>query len=99
MQDGTNVSRRLDIGLGGSHTVGTDVAELPLNTWFHVAMTWNNGAYVVYVNGAQVSAGSYSGLTALNTIANFGNDGSSAPYEAFCGTLDEAVTTGPSGGE
>jgi len=89
MQDGTNVSRKLDIGLGGSHTTIADVVELPLREWFQVALTWNNGAYAVYVNGVQVNSGTYSGLTTLNTIANFGNDGSSAPYEAFCGMLDE----------
>ena len=90
MQDGTNASRKLDIGMGGSHTTAADVVELPLKEWFQVALTWNNGAYAVYVNGAQVNSGAYTGLTTLNTIANFGNDGSSAPYEAFCGTLDEA---------
>ncbi|MCU0915631.1 MAG: discoidin domain-containing protein, partial [Planctomycetes bacterium] len=90
MQDGTNVSRRLDIGMGGSHTAGADVTELPLQEWFQVALTWNNGAFAAYVNGAQVGGGSYSGLTAIHTIANFGNDASNAPYEAFCGMLDEA---------
>jgi hypothetical protein len=90
MQDGTNVSRKLDIGLGGSHTTKTDIVELPMKEWLQVAMTWNNGAYVVYVNGAQVDSGTYSGLTGLHPVANFGNDGSNAPYEAFCGMLDEA---------
>ena len=93
MQDGTNASRKLDIGMGGSHTTAVDVVELPLKEWFQVALTWNNGAYAVYVNSAQVNSGAYTGLTALNTIANFGNDGSNPPYEAFCGTLDEAGST------
>jgi hypothetical protein len=53
-------------------------------------VTWNNGAYVVYVNGAQVDSGSYSGLTTFRSVANFGNDGCGDPYEAFCGMLDEA---------
>ena len=52
MQDGTNASRKLDIGMGGSHTTAADVVELPLKEWFQVALTWNNGAYAVYVNGA-----------------------------------------------
>ncbi len=90
MQDGTNVSRKVDLGLGGNHTAGVDVIELPMLEWLHVALTWNNGAAVFYVNGAQVAAVSYTGLTTLNTIANFGNDGSSSPYEAFGGMLDEA---------
>jgi hypothetical protein len=90
MQDGTNVSRKLDFGLGGSHTTRTDMVELPMKEWLHVAFTWNNGTYFIYHNGAQLATGSYSGLTALHTVANFGNDGSSAPYEAFGGMLDEA---------
>ncbi len=90
MQDGTNVSRLLDIGLGGAHTLKTDIMELPMNEWLHVALTWNNGAYVVYVDAEQVDSGTYSDMTALHPVANFGNDGSNAPYEAFCGMLDEA---------
>jgi regulation of enolase protein 1 (concanavalin A-like superfamily) len=90
MQDGTNVSRKLDFGLGGSHTTKADMVELPMNEWLHLAFTWNNGTYFIYHNGAQLATGSYSGLTTLNTIANFGNDGSSTPYEAFGGMLDEA---------
>jgi hypothetical protein len=89
-QDGTNPSTRLDIGLGASHTAGTDVVDLPMEEWLHVALTWDNGRYVAYVNGEQVSSGSYSGLTAIHPIANFGNDASSGPYEAFSGMLDEA---------
>jgi hypothetical protein len=90
MQDGTNVSRKLDLGLGGAHSTAADIVELPLKEWVQVAMTWNNGAYAVYVNGASVANGAYTGLTAINPTANFGNDGSNAPYEAFCGKLDEA---------
>jgi len=90
MQDGTNVSRKLDIGMGDNHTAKADIMELPMKEWLHVAMTWNNGAYVIYVNGAQVANGTYTGLTGIHPVANFGNDGSSAPYEAFSGMLDEA---------
>ena len=90
LQEGTTPSRLLDVGLGGSHTTRTDIVELPMEEWLHVAMTWDNGAYGVYYNGEQVANGSYSGLTGLHTVANVGNDGSSAPYEAFGGMLDDA---------
>ncbi len=83
-------SRKLDIGLGGSHSTKLDIVELPLDEWVHVALTWNNGAYVVYVNGEPVDNGSYTGLTTFRSVANFGNDGCGDPYEAFCGMLDEA---------
>jgi hypothetical protein len=90
MQEGTTASRLLDIGLGDNHTAKADIKEMPMKEWLHVAMTWNNGAYFVYVNGAQVANGTYTGLTGIHPVANFGNDGSSPPYEAFGGMLDEA---------
>ena len=90
LQDGTNPSRKLDIGLGGSHTTASDIVELPLEEWLHVALAWNNGTYVVYVNGAPVANGSYTGLATLKSVANFGNDGCGDPYEMFSGMLDDA---------
>ena len=90
MQEGTTDSRLLDIGLGDNHSAKVDIKEMPMKEWLHVGMTWNNGAYVIYVNGAQVANGTYTGLTGIHPVANFGNDGSSAPYEAFAGMLDEA---------
>jgi hypothetical protein len=89
MQEGTTPSRLLDIGLGGSHSTQTDIVEIPLEQWTHVAMTWDSGSYGVYVDGEEVATGTYSGLTDLETFANIGNDGSSGPYEAFGGLLDE----------
>jgi hypothetical protein len=90
MQDGSNPARFLHIGLGSSHTTAQNIVELPMEEWLHVALTWNNGAYVVYVNGLSVAKGAYTGLTDFHTVANFGNDGWNAPYEAFRGMLDEA---------
>lgn len=79
----------LDIGLGATHAKAPDIMALKTKTWYHVALTWDNGAYVVYVDGKKVNEGTYTGLTSLNTIANIGNDGSKAPYETFGGVLDE----------
>jgi len=89
MQEGSTPSTLLGIGLGNSHTRDTDIMELPLEEWLHVALTWDSGNYVVYVNGEEVSSGNYTGLSVIHPVANIGNDGSSGPYEAFCGLLDE----------
>jgi hypothetical protein len=86
MNDGDNL---LDIGLGDSHTRDTDIVELPMEEWIHVALTWDSGNYVVYVNGEEVSSGTYAGMSEIHPIANIGNDGSSGPYEGFAGLLDE----------
>jgi hypothetical protein len=82
----------LDLGLGDTHTRRTDLAVLQPGSWYHVALTWNSGNYVVYVNGAQVGSGAYTGLTALFDIMDIGNDGNptSGNTEAFAGLLDEA---------
>jgi hypothetical protein len=89
MQEGTTPSRLLDIGLGSAHAHDTDIMELPMEEWLHVALTWDSGNYVVYVNGENVSSGTYTGLSDIHPIANIGNDGSAGPYEGFGGLLDE----------
>jgi hypothetical protein len=78
------------LGLGDSHSVNTSIAALNSNTWHHIVLTWNQGNYVVYVDGVQRAAGSYSGLTSLNTFADIGNDGNlSYRNEGFNGLIDK----------
>ena len=89
MQQGTTDSRLLDLGLGDSHNRQNDMAEIPLEEWVHVALTWDFGAYVVYVDGQEVGSGAYTGLSSFHPTAAIGNDGSTAPYEPFAGLLDE----------
>ncbi len=90
MQDTTELdSRLLDIGLGSSHSLDTDIMELPMEEWLHIVLTWDAGNYVVYVNGEVVSSGAYTGLSEIHPTANIGNDGSIGPYESFAGLLDD----------
>ena len=85
--DGDNL---LDLGLGDSHTRQTDIVDLPLEEWTHIALTYDAGNYVVYVNGQQAAAGTYTGLTTLNTVADIANDGNTeGREEGFAGLLDE----------
>jgi hypothetical protein len=97
MQVGTGPDRfrgYLHLGLGSSHTTKTNITELQLETWYHVALTWDSGNYVVYVNGQEVARGTYVGPSTIHAVANIGNDGSiarnGAPYECFAGLIDEA---------
>jgi len=79
----------LDLGLGDSHATLTDIMNLATETWYHVALTWDGGNYVVYVNGEEKANGSYTDLETLNTIADIGNDGNPGDRtEAFNGLLD-----------
>jgi hypothetical protein len=85
-----NADTILDLGLGDSHTRQTDIMSLTTETWYHVALTWDGGNYVVYVNGEEKATGSYTGLDALNTVADIGNDGNPGDRtEAFNGLLDD----------
>jgi len=87
--DGNNTI--LDLGLGNSHTQRTGIKRLQTEIWHHVALTWDSGSYVVYVNGEKITAGSYAGLTALHHFMDIGNDGNPNKQgaEAFAGLLDE----------
>ncbi|HUU15937.1 MAG TPA: LamG domain-containing protein, partial [Sedimentisphaerales bacterium] len=87
--DGGNTE--LDLGLGDTHTRQTNIMVLETETWYHVALTWDSGRYVVYVDGEEVAAGTYTGLTAIHPFAWIGNDGNpvSEGTEAFGGMLDE----------
>jgi len=87
--DGANTE--LDLGLGDTHTRQTNIMILELETWYHVALTWDGGKYVVYVNGEEVASGTYTGLAGIHDFAWIGNDGNpvSEGTEAFGGLLDE----------
>jgi hypothetical protein len=89
--DGSNTE--LDLGLGGAHAVRSNIRILETQRWYHVALTWNNGSYVVYIDGEEAAAGSYSGLSAIHDFLWIGNDGNpvSEGTEAFGGLLDEVA--------
>jgi tetratricopeptide (TPR) repeat protein len=78
----------LDLGLGDSHNRKMDIAPLDVEKWYHIALTWNDGNYVVYLDGQKLANGTYVGLDTLNTFANIGNDGGELD-EAFDGTIDD----------
>jgi hypothetical protein len=67
---------------------------LATETWYHIALTWDNGDYVVYVDGVAAAADVYDGLDELMPIADIGNDGRSDDTnrtEGFGGLIDEVL--------
>jgi hypothetical protein len=68
----------LDMGLGDSHTRALAQQDMATGTWYHLGLTWSNGTYVVYVNGAQVSTGSYTGLSSIGGYVHLGGIGDDA---------------------
>ena len=89
----------LYLGLGGNHTVQSNIATLALNTWYHIALTWATtgvgvGTYSIYVNGVLEGSGNYSAFTAIHTFADIGNDGNSSQRtEELPGNIDEVRIT------
>ncbi len=65
------------------------IASYP-NEWIHVALTWDNGTAVQYVNGEEVDSGDISFIdTADDTPVTIGCV-DSTNNETFVGTIDEA---------
>jgi len=79
----------LSLGLGDTHARRADITSLALKKWHHIVLTWNNGSYVVYVNGAKAAEGAYTGLTALDPVASISDDSNPNESESFDGILDE----------
>lgn len=80
----------------GSSSVTDTGAAIAANTWTHVAITYNNGTYRTYINGNQVSTGSYSGIASLNGYSTIGayDDLAGDVNSYFPGTIDEVKLYG-----
>lgn len=80
---------QLSVGMGGTHSSAVNIRAVDLNKWHSIALTWNGSNYAVYFDGAQVSSGSYSGLSSLASFADFGNDGcTTSRNETLNGKID-----------
>jgi hypothetical protein len=78
---------RLGVSSAGTATVEGSYAWTPTTgTWYHVAVTWNAGAYVFYINGVNVASGTTTGVTSLfNSDETFylGRSGDGAYYDGL----------------
>src|SRR5437660_1178172 len=73
-------------GGAGSESYGT--AALAVNTWTHLATTYDGSTLRLYVNGVQVSSQARTGNLATSTSAlQIGGDSTYGQY--FTGTIDE----------
>ncbi|MHC4657497.1 MAG: LamG-like jellyroll fold domain-containing protein, partial [Planctomycetota bacterium] len=71
-----NSNTQLDVRIG-DHSEN-NIITLGTLVWYHIALTWNRGSYVVYLNGSVMAAGAYDGLTSLPSTADIGNNGGSS---------------------
>lgn len=73
----------------------TDPAAAPLDTWLHLAATFDGGTGRVYRDGQQVCSFTYSGKVLADTtpvvIGGAGNDANDAAQELYAGAIDEVL--------
>ena len=75
-------------GNGGGSVKVFGAAPLTLNTWAHVAFTYDGATLRLYINGVQVSGRAKSGSIATSTSPlQIGGDSLNGQY--FRGTIDE----------
>ncbi|MBR9677354.1 PGF-pre-PGF domain-containing protein [Candidatus Woesearchaeota archaeon] len=80
----------LDLGLGDNHALDTGIYNLDLDTWYHIALTWDGTNYEVYVDGNLETSGTYTGLTSINSFADVANNGNTGTRdEAWNGLIDD----------
>jgi hypothetical protein len=76
------------INLGGGDRSAIGQSALPLNTWTHLAATYDGAVLRLYVNGVQVGSQATAGsLVATSGVLAIG--GNSVWGEYFAGTIDE----------
>ena len=79
----------LDLGLGDDHNLDVNFFDMDPSQWYYVVLTYDGTNYVVYVDGTSATSGTYTGLTALHSFADIGNDGlATARNEAWVGDID-----------
>ncbi len=85
-----NASGTLGVGLGNNASTNTNIQTLNTQEWYHIALTWSNTSYAVFVDGQQKASGTFSGISAKQTYADIGNSGNRSQLsEAFYGRIDE----------
>jgi len=90
----SNNGRALRVGLAStsSNQQLVEVANvLTLNTWNHIAFTFDNGSVILYVNGIQVHSGTVTFTTIPTSTSNvcFGEDRFVSGTDFFDGKMDE----------
>ena len=76
------------VRIGGTYQIAPGTAQLPLNTWTHLASTYDGTTLRLYVNGTQVGSVPASGSIDVSTGA-LRIGGNAIWGEYFAGLIDE----------
>lgn len=81
--------------IGGFSYAGNDGFAFAQGHWYHIAITWYNGKYVIYINGdpqtPPAGDGTYTqaSFDVLPATCDIGNSGTTAKAQSFHGLLDD----------
>jgi hypothetical protein len=76
------------VRIGGAYKIATGTSQLPLNTWSHLASTYDGATLRLYVNGTQVGSVPTTGSIEVSSgVVRIG--GNSIWGEYFSGLIDE----------
>lgn len=70
---------------GAAYTVG-GAGRVPVETWFHVAFTWDGATAKAYINGTLLTGSSSSPASGVTTGINLGNQSGAFWYGNQCRT-------------
>jgi hypothetical protein len=93
--DGAPQASGTNLAAGYLNVAGGDVAvrglaPLPLNTWTHLAMTYDGSTQRLFVNGVQVASRAQTGAMSVgNGALRVGGNTAFVPAEYFKGLIDE----------
>lgn len=94
--DGTGLRFRVMTDTTSTLTLATANGTIPLNTWVHVAGTYDGSQMRLYANGVEVGSRSLSGMVPANpsVAAALGNQPSGTGDRGLDGVLDEVYVFG-----
>jgi hypothetical protein len=85
----TDINRpSIEASMPGAYNIQTGTSQLPLNTWTHLAATYDGATLRLYVNGVQVGSRGVTGNVLVSTGA-LRIGGNAVWGEYFSGLIDE----------
>ena len=87
---GTNLNY-LYIGLGENWRLDVDIMRPITDVWYHVVLAFSDGDYKVFVDGQELTFGTYAGFVEISSLIDIGNTGRTDAERVYSpdGLIDE----------